>query len=207
MIKYDAIIFDLGGVLISSPFGALSDGARAAGIDPVEYAELFIGYASPTHPWHECERGEITYETYTAQTQALISAAGHDVDPGQFLSVLETLYVHEALLDKVRLLRKTGYKTAILTNNIAEYRVWWRNRIPVGELFDTVVDSHEVGMRKPDAGIFALTLERLGGIAPQRCLFLDDAAVNIQGAQRAGLDVILVTGEQQAIAALDAALS
>ncbi len=64
--------------------------------------------------------------------------------------------------------------------------------IALDELFDVVVDSSAVGMRKPDPAIFTHTLDLLGGVAPDRAVFLDDVESNLVGARRAGLRTILV---------------
>ena len=68
----------------------------------------------------------------------------------------------------------------------------WRSLVPIDELFDVVIDSSEVGMRKPSRAIYELTLERLGGVAPDEAVFLDDVASNVEGAQAAGLHGIVV---------------
>jgi putative hydrolase of the HAD superfamily len=79
--------------------------------------------------------------------------------------------------------------------------------VPLGELFDVVVDSSEVGMRKPNPAIYLHTLAELGGVAPERAVFLDDQPGNVAGAERAGLTGVLVTGADQAVEALDAVLA
>jgi putative hydrolase of the HAD superfamily len=83
----------------------------------------------------------------------------------------------------------------------------WRSLVPVDELFDAVVDSSEVGMRKPNPAIYHHALEQLGGIAPEHAVFLDDSPGNVEGARRAGLQGILVTDPLDAVAELDALLA
>jgi len=78
----------------------------------------------------------------------------------------------------------------------------------VGELFDLVVDSSQEGMRKPNPAIFRLTLERLGGLAPERTVFLDDCEGNVKAAKSLGMQTVHVRGDiSQAIAELDALLA
>ena len=72
----------------------------------------------------------------------------------------------------MRRLRAAGVRTALVTNNAAEFAATWRPLLPLGELFDAVVDSSEVGLRKPDPRIFRHALARLGGVAPERAVFL-----------------------------------
>ena len=77
---------------------------------------------------------------------------------------------------------------ALLTNNVREWEPLWRSMLPVDEIFELIVDSGFVGMRKPDAEIYELTLERLGDASPAECLFVDDVEVNIEAARELGLD-------------------
>ena len=80
-----------------------------------------------------------------------------------------------------------GYRMAMLTNNVREWEPIWRAKLPVDEIFETVVDSAFVGMRKPDREIYELTLERLDGIAAAECLFIDDTEVNCEAARELGM--------------------
>ena len=89
-------------------------------------------------------------------------------------------------------LRAEGYKTGLVTNNVKEASGQWRAIVPVEDLFDAIVDSSEVGMRKPNPAIFLHALDLLGGVAPASAVFLDDAPGNVAGARRAGLHAILV---------------
>jgi epoxide hydrolase-like predicted phosphatase len=90
------------------------------------------------------------------------------------------------MVDLVREFREAGAKTAVVTNNIREFADYWKPMLPLDELFDDVVDSSEVGVRKPNAAIFSLACERLG-VPPGRTLFVDDYEGNIVGAKAAGL--------------------
>jgi epoxide hydrolase-like predicted phosphatase len=83
----------------------------------------------------------------------------------------------------------------VLTNNIREFRDRWRELMDFDSLFDTVVDSHEVGLRKPDRAIYELTLGRLGSVA-QESAFLDDVQSNVDAASRLGMHGVLVENDQ-----------
>src|SRR5215207_4909928 len=107
-------------------------------------------------------------------------------------TLMVALPVHEPIVDRIRMLRTDGYKTALVTNNVREAGPQWRDKVPLDELFDVVVDSSEVGMRKPNPAIFVHTLELLGGVDPASAVFLDDHPGNVAGAERAGLHAILV---------------
>ena len=84
--------------------------------------------------------------------------------------------------DKVRALRAQGLRMGIVTNNVREFSERWRRLIPVDELFDDVVDSSAVGLRKPNPDIYHLALRRLGVTRPGAAIFLDDFAPNVDAA-------------------------
>lgn len=92
----------------------------------------------------------------------------------------------------VRKLRAAGFLNGIITNNIREFSNAWRTMIPVDELFETVVDSSAEGMRKPNPKIYLLALERLGQLAPEQAVFLDDVEDNVEAARKLGIKGIRV---------------
>ena len=109
-------------------------------------------------------------------------------------------------MTRARAVREAGYRTALVTNNAREFRRAWRRLLPVDELFGTVVDSSEVGVRKPDPAIFRIALERLD-VPAERALFLDDYEGNVRAAASLGIRSIRVDAEgREALAALDALL-
>jgi putative hydrolase of the HAD superfamily len=121
--------------------------------------------------------------------------------------MMQEMLPHDAVIERARELRADGYRTAVLTNNAREVGDNWRAIVPVDELFDVVVDSSMVGMRKPNPAIYAHTAEVLG-VAAERCVFLDDAPGNIAGAEAAGMRAILVGLDvEPALRELDASLS
>jgi putative hydrolase of the HAD superfamily len=99
-------------------------------------------------------------------------------------------------------------RLALLTNNVREWEPLWRAKLPdVDELFEVIVDSGFVGMRKPDREIYELTLERLGdGLRFDECAFVDDIEVNCEAARALGMRAVRFHDTQQAIAELDAVL-
>jgi len=197
-VAIEAVIWDFGGVFIGSPFAAMAEIARNLDVDPERYFDAVFGpYDHDTdHPWHQLERGEITLEAAREEIVALGRAGGFDADPFHFFGAMSRNGSGEArseVVDFAKQLKEGGTPTALLTNNVVEFREAWSRALPVDELFHHVIDSSEVGMRKPDPKIFELTLERLGGIAAERAVFLDDYPGNIEAANRVGIRGILVT--------------
>jgi putative hydrolase of the HAD superfamily len=190
-VEIDAALFDFGGVLVRE--GSVNDFARIA---PHADPEIVLAHAigayhqDEDHPWHRVERGELDMAEWYALTVASLAEAGIEVViPTSSSSVLFT--PNEPVIGAVRAVRAAGGRTAVVTNNVRELSDTWRPVLPLDELFDTVVDSCEVGVRKPNPAIFHLTCERLD-VTPARSVLLDDIESNLVGARAAGLQTIHV---------------
>ena len=201
MRRFDAVLFDFGGVFLPSPFEVLWRAASRFGVPPeTVLVTCFGSYDQDTdHPWHRLERGEISAEDALAGIAALGKESGFEIDP---IAVLSSAIgtgdiVREDVVAAAREMKALGLKTAIVTNNIKEYGPKWRKLLPLDEIFDTVVDSCEEGIRKPDRRIFELTLNRLGDVAAERVVFLDDAPGNVSAAAELGMHAILVRSDHE----------
>jgi epoxide hydrolase-like predicted phosphatase len=207
----DAVVFDFGGVFIGSPFEALRSIGEAQGASFDQTIAIVFGpYDRDTdHPWHQAERGELDIVSARDQILALGREQGFELDLFTMLtSIGGDGGVNEEMVALVRRVRDRGLKTAMLTNNIAEGREFWQKLLPVDELFDACIDSSAVGMRKPDPRIYAHTLAEIGGVAPERAVFLDDYPGNITAAQGVGMIGVLVEADSTAaIARVDELLA
>jgi epoxide hydrolase-like predicted phosphatase len=205
---FDAVLFDFGGVLVASPFEAMLATA-APDADPDAVLHLMLGDygADGDHPWHRAERGEVSILDWVTHVRDAAAEAGIELDLMAMRGMMSELAVHDEMVDAVRRLKADGYRTAIVTNNVREASASWRERLPLDELFDVVVDSSDVGMRKPNPAIYAHALELLGVDDPSRAVFLDDHPANVQGAREAGMTALLVEDPADAVAALDATLA
>jgi putative hydrolase of the HAD superfamily len=190
-------IFDLGGVM-TEPLGT----HRASIDDPVQLDLLrfFLNefkdvYHLPTgaHDLHLLETGAISDDEFFDRMTARYVAAGGDasVDARIAQKVVfgRGLAACGAMIDAVRQVKGAGYRTALLTNISRSGEALWRSLLPVGELFDVVVDSSQVGLRKPDPAIFLLTCERLR-LQPEQCLFVDDLRCNVDAAADLGMTTL-----------------
>jgi putative hydrolase of the HAD superfamily len=197
-----AVLFDFAGVLTSSPWDAMTEAGGGN-------LELLIGsYEEDTdHPWHQVERGEMAIVDWMTAVSETGKAQGVEVDFSPLRAMLGTMTLHDPIVDRVRTLRDEGYQLGLITNNVREGSATWRAMLPVDELFDVVVDSSEVGMRKPNPAIYHHALEALGGVPPQEAVFLDDSPGNVDGARRVGLHAIHVTDPEAAVQELDALLA
>jgi epoxide hydrolase-like predicted phosphatase len=209
----EAVIFDYGGVLSTTPFAGIAEFERRMGYPDRSLAQLLFGTgaspegptdAIPDHDWHLLETGRLTLDEFHQRLVGRSEAAlGRPLELGVYAQFLRDLGVgvHWMMVHRVRELRADGYRTAILTNNVREWGRYWKESIPL-ELFDVVVDSCDVGLRKPDPAIFRLTCERLG-VAPEAAVFLDDTRRHVESARQIGLQAILVRDPWAALAELD----
>jgi len=152
-------------------------------------------YALPTgdHDLHLLETGRLTEAEFFIGLCDRHAAAGHDrVEPGEAREIVfgRPMVASEVMVDAVRRVRAAGHRTALLTNNAREWGVTWRPLIPLDELFDAVLDSSEIGLRKPDPAIYRLTCRQLG-LAPAECLFVDDLECNVAAARELGMIALL----------------
>jgi putative hydrolase of the HAD superfamily len=163
--------------------------------------------ANGDNPLFEMERGEITEVAFLDQlTDSLEPLLGHRPEMHRFKEIyFEALDPNQPMIDLMRELKATGYRMAMLTNNVQEWEPLWRPMLPVDEIFETVVDSGFVGYRKPESKIYALTLEQIG-IPSESCLFVDDVLVNCEGAERAGMTAVHFQDNDQATAEIRQAL-
>ena len=208
MQRIRAALFDFGGVFTDSPFAALHDLGAELGAPAERLMELVFGpyHEDSDHPWHRLERGEVSLLEAREGILALGRDAHLEADPFRLFALMSGRSgARDALVDRVRALRGRGIRTALVTNNVREFREHWMAMLPLPELFDAVVDSSEVGVRKPDPAIFRIALERVGGLAPEQAIFLDDYRANVAAAEALGIRGVLVEEDPaEALATLDA---
>lgn len=194
MIK--AILLDFGGVYMDSPFAAIGNIALEKNIDPALLKQVVFGsyHLDSDHPWHRLERGEISLEQ--AREGIIEEGRKHQLDTdiyqllARFADVERGL--RKPLLDKTLEWQQRGLQLALVTNNIREF-TGWRKLFPfaVDEVYHTISDSSELGIRKPDPAIYQHTLQQLG-IEPRHALFLDDYPSNVEAARALGINGFVV---------------
>ena len=204
-----AVISDFGGVLTSPLFESFAAWQRKSGLsfETLGNAMSRAAERSGIHPLYELEKGTIAEAEFLRMLEA-------ELEPGTSLSGMrdvyfEHLHPNRPMIDFMGDLRGRGLRMALLTNNVREWEPHWRAKLPeLDEIFEVVVDSAFVGMRKPDPEIYRLTLERLGGgIEPADCVFVDDVDVNCEAAEALGMRAVHFLEADQAIAAVEAILS
>jgi putative hydrolase of the HAD superfamily len=203
-----AIVSDFGGVLTTPLIDAFLSLQEDVGVSVEEFGAAMRAVADGGElPLFPLERGEITevefLELLGAGFEQTLGRRPHLHGFGAFF--IGGLKPNAPMIDLMRELKGEGYRMAMLTNNVKEWEPHWRPMLPVDEIFELVVDSGFVGMRKPEPGIFALTVERLG-LPAAECLLVDDIEANIEGAREFGMAAVHYRDPEQAIADVRAAL-
>ena len=207
MSQIRAVISDFGGVLTNPLWEAFAGWNSKVGADPGLLGTALQKAAEQRgeHPLYALEKGEISEDEFTAAVQEQLP---DEIQLAGFREVyFSHLHPNEPMIDFMRDLRRRGLRMAMLTNNVREWEPLWRAKLPVDEIFELVVDSAFVGMRKPDREIYELTLERLGGaVRPEECVFVDDIDVNCTAAEDLGMIAVHYVSSEQAIADVERAL-
>jgi putative hydrolase of the HAD superfamily len=207
--RFKSIVFDFGGVLITPITTLIDEVAGWHGVEMVDMLELLMGpraMSTSDHPWHRAERGEIPISLLQAEVAPFAEAAGLTLRGDEYARLLcGEFRVHDEMLVRIAELRDEGYSIGLLTNSFKEFRPLLESKVDF-ELFDVVVDSSEVGHRKPEPAIFQIVAERLG-VDHDQIVYLDDFAANLTGAAAAGWTTIHVTDIKAALSDLERTLA
>lgn len=206
-----AVISDFGGVLTTPLIEAFAAYQDHSGITPEQLGQA-IAAGSPklgdANPLYELECGRITERQFLEILRTnLEPLLGHRPELHRFSELyFQALRPNEPMIELMASLRDRGYRMAMLTNNVREWEPLWRPFLAVDEIFETVVDSGFVGMRKPDPAIYELTVSRLDGVEADECLFVDDLDLNCEAARALGMTAVQYTGNETTIPRIESAL-
>ncbi|RJF89084.1 HAD family hydrolase [Oleomonas cavernae] len=202
---FDAVLWDFGGVILSSPFEAFNRLEAARGL-PLDTIRRINATNPDDNAWARFERSEIDLagfdEAFAADARALgVTLRGRDV-----VAVIHGV-IRPEMVEALRRV-KQHYKTACLTNNVNDSGAGATYEAEVGAVlaqFDTVIESRKVGVRKPDPRFYEMACEILD-LDPARAVYLDDLGVNLKPAKAMGMRTIKVAGADQALRELEAVL-
>lgn len=208
MIK--AVLWDFGGVILTSPFESFARYEREIGL-PVG----FIRSVNATNPldnaWAKLERSDVDLDGFAAlfETEARSLTDHPAVDGISGHRVIQLLAgdIRPRMVEALRRCKHAGLRVACLTNNItgpaAEGTSERQVRVAeVMALFDVVVESSKVGCRKPEVRFYEIACE-LVGVGPQACVFLDDLGINLKPAKAMGMRTVKVTDPDDALRELE----
>jgi putative hydrolase of the HAD superfamily len=202
-----AVLWDFGGVLTTSPFEAFNRFEVNSGL-PKDIIRTINSTNPDTNAWAQLESASIQVDEFDNIFAAEAKALGHEIRGRQVLALLSG----DVRIDMVNALKKikTKFQVACITNNVKtgtgpgmatdSKRV--QGVAAVMELFDLVVESSKVGVRKPDPKIYQCTCESIG-VSADECVFLDDLGINLKPAKALGMRTIKVVDPESAIAELE----
>lgn len=201
-----AVLWDFGGVFSTSPFDAFARYEREHGL-PEGFLRRVNTIDPDTNAWARLERAQISAEEFDRAFEAEARALGHPV-PGRDVVKLLFGEIRPAMVEALRRCARV-FRTACITNNFGdigpravspEREAAWRE---VVGLFEFVLESSKVGVRKPEPAIYRMACERLG-VAPEEAVYLDDLGINLKPAKALGMTTIKVGDPAAAIAELEA---
>jgi putative hydrolase of the HAD superfamily len=205
-LMFEAVIWDFGGVLTTSPFEAFARFETERGL-PADIIRRSNANNHWENAWAKFERAEVDLETFDQLFAAESLALGAEVRGKDVLPLLSG----DLRPDMVEALRLAGtrLKAGCITNNLPANAIGsiGGRSLYVAEvmaLFDHVIESAKIGLRKPDPRIYRMMVEALG-VDPKRCVYLDDLGVNLKPARDMGMTTIKVANAPQAIAELETA--
>jgi putative hydrolase of the HAD superfamily len=192
-------MFDFGGVITSSPFEAFARYEEEHGL-PKDFVRTINSTNPDTNAWARLERGEITLEVFYGLFEAEAAAFGHQLDARQVMAGLSGR-LRPAMVEAVRIC-SARFSTACLTNNFSPMGTTTRPEIAeVLALFDAVLESSALGVRKPDPRFYLMACDALG-VEPHEVVYLDDLGVNLKPARQLGMHTIKVVSPDEALDAL-----
>ncbi|MGE4322707.1 MAG: HAD-IA family hydrolase [Sphingobium sp.] len=208
----EAVVWDFGGVLTSSPFEAFNRYEQANGL-PRDLIRRINATNPDDNAWALIERSEIGADEFDRLFAREAAALGHDL-PGRVVLSLLSGEVRPRMVAALDACRARGLKTGCITNNamvgtgagMADSAAKADAVAAVMAKFDHVIESSKVGLRKPDPRIYTMMCERLD-VPPSACVYLDDLGINCKPAAKLGFTAIKVVSEEQALADLSHVLA
>lgn len=199
----EAVIWDFGGVLTSSPFEAFARFETERGL-PIDIIRRTNAANHFENAWAKFERAEIDLDTFDALFAEESRALGAEVRGRDVLPLLSGSLRPE-MVNALKIV-KQNHKTGCITNNLPANAIGSASGrtlyiAEVMALFDHVIESAKIGLRKPDPKIYQMMIEALG-VDPKACVYLDDLGVNLKPAREMGMATIKVVSAEQAIAEL-----
>jgi putative hydrolase of the HAD superfamily len=198
-VAHDGLLIDFGGVLTTNVFESFAAFCRAEGLDPDTVRDRFRDDKAARDLLGELEEGRIGTAEFEARFGEMLGVPGHE---GLIARLFGGMQPDESMFDAVAAARRAGVRTGLVSNSWGEEGY---DRSRFAELFDAVVISGEIGIRKPAPEIYALAAERLGR-PPERCVFVDDLAGNLKPARAIGMATVLHRDAETTLGELEAHL-
>jgi putative hydrolase of the HAD superfamily len=204
---YDAVLWDFGGVILSSPFEAFNEFETRRGL-PVDFIRRVNATNPDANAWARLERSDISAAEFDQAFADDAAALGYDVRGSDVLALLAG-NIRPEMVEALDRVIAAGYRTACLTNNVTGGDPADPERAAaIGAImgrFDAVIESSKVGVRKPEPRFYEIACATVD-VQPDRCVFLDDLGINLKSAAAMGMHTIKVLNAAQALTDLETAL-
>jgi putative hydrolase of the HAD superfamily len=201
-----AVLWDFGGVITSSPFEAFSRYEREQGL-PDGFIRGLNAANHHDNAWARLERSDVDLDEFCRLYEEEAIAAGGEIDARRVLACLAG-DIRPEMIRALETIKRRGLKQACLTNNFVGMtadRPPDRRQAPIFEVFDVIVESSKIGVRKPQPEFYRIACDELG-IEPSEAVMLDDLGVNLKTAREMGMKTIKVVEPSEALAELEAIL-
>ena len=207
---FTAVLWDFGGVILSSPFEAFNHYETSVGL-PHDFIRSVNATNPDSNAWARLERNELSPAEFDVAFADDSRSLGHEVRGANVLALLAG-EIRPAMVAALDAVKAAGFKTACLTNNVvatdAESMAINTDRslalAAVMARFDAIVESSKVGVRKPEPRFYEIACELLD-VQPSQCIFLDDLGINLKPAAAMGMHTIKVVDPATALVELSAA--
>jgi putative hydrolase of the HAD superfamily len=194
--EYRGLLVDFGGVLTTDVFASFQAFCETEGLEPSRVRELFMADETARQLLFDLEVGALTEEEFEPKFAAVLEIAEH---AGLIDRLFGGMRPDERMLDAVRAAKRGGVKTGLISNSWGKGRY---DRTLFPELFDGVVISGEIGLRKPDPRIYELGAESVG-LEPAQCVFVDDLPGNLKPARELGMATVHHRDAEETVAQLE----
>lgn len=210
----EAVLFDFGGVVTTSPFDAFARYEAANGL-PVGLIRSINATNPDDNAWAHLERSDVDTDGFAAMFEAEAAALGHRVSGHAVLELLGG-DVRPEMVEAIRRIKHAGFRTACVTNNFRSHGAINSDGVANGNgradtravmaMFDAVIESSVIGVRKPEPEFYRRALEVMA-IEAHQAVYLDDLGINLKPAKAMGMTTIKVLDASQALTELSAVLS
>ena len=198
-MNYKAIIWDFGGVITSSPFEAFNKFELSNNL-PKDIIRTINSENPNDNAWAKFEKNDIDLDKFDNLFSIEANNKGFQISGKQVVKLLSG-EIRKQMVDFLSFLKK-DYKLGCITNNIQNSKNEKVNHLneagQVMKIFDHIIESSKVGLRKPDPKIYYMSCDALG-VIPEECIYLDDLGINLKPAREIGMTTIKVINPNEAI--------
>ena len=202
-LRFSSVFWDFGGVITSSPFEAFSNFELNNNL-PKDFIRKVNSTNHKSNAWAQLEQSKINLEEFDVLFKKESKSLGYEVSGGQILNLLQG-EIRPEMVNALEKLKKENFTLACLTNNFnsgdknqSALDNINEERTKIMNNFDYIIESKELGIRKPDVEFYLKALE-ISGADPKKTIFLDDLGINLKPAKELGMTTIKVLDSDQAL--------